>query len=104
LPATEKSQRKLHTYHCARCVARAQLAIYDSRVGTALKTLKHEDERIIKCPSGRRRPGDACTHEQWAENYEKFIWILEVIRKLLNERGHPFSIADVEMALYMMGK
>jgi hypothetical protein len=81
-----------------------QLAIYDSRVGTALRTLKHESERIIKCPPGRKRCGDACSDEQWAENYEKFIWVLEVIRKLLNEHGYPFSIADVEMGLFMMGK
>jgi hypothetical protein len=81
-----------------------QLAIYDSRVGTALRTLKHGEERIIKCPPGRKRPGDACTPKQWAENYEKYTWVLEVARNLLNEGGHPFSIADVEMALFMIGK
>ena len=81
-----------------------RLAIYDSRVGTALKTLKHKGERIIKCPAGRTRSGDACSYKQWAENYEKLIWALEVIRNRLNEQGYPFSIADVEMALFMIGK
>lgn len=81
-----------------------RLAIYDSRVGTALKTLKHNNERIIRCPAGRTRPGDACSNRQWADNYEKLIWVLEVIRNRLNEQGYPFSIADVEMALFMMGK
>jgi hypothetical protein len=81
-----------------------QFAIYDSRVGTALRTLEHEGERLIKCPVGRTRPGDLCTKEQWAKNYEKLTWILEVLRNWLNEQGYPYNIADVEMALFMMGK
>jgi hypothetical protein len=81
-----------------------RLAIYDSRVGTALKTLKYKGEKIIRCPAGRTRPGDACSPKKWAENYEKLIWVLEIIRNKLNEKGYPFSIADVEMALFMMGK
>lgn len=81
-----------------------QLAIYDSRVGTALRTLEHKGERIVKCPAGRTRLGDLCTNEQWAKDYEKLIWILEVIRNWLNEQGFPFNIADVEIALFMMGK
>ena len=80
------------------------LAIYDSRVGTALRNLKHNDVRLIKCPSGRTRPGDACTNKKWAENYEKLIWTLEIMRDHLNNQGYPFNIADVEMALFMMGK
>ena len=80
------------------------LAIYDSRVGTALRTLKKNDIRLLKCPPGRNRPGDTCTKKKWAENYEKLIWTLEVIRNYLNKQGYPFSIADVEMALFMMGK
>lgn len=35
-----------------------ELAIYDSRVGTALRTLEHEGQRLVKCPVGRTRPGD----------------------------------------------
>ena len=81
-----------------------RLAIYDSRVGTALRTLKHEGTRIITCPPGRTRPGDFCTYKQWAENYQKLIWVLEVVRDTLDEQGYSYSIADVEMALFMMGK
>jgi hypothetical protein len=81
-----------------------RLAIYDSRVGTALRTLMHNGKRIIKCPAGRSRKGDTCTNKQWATDYEKLIWVLETIRNKLNEKGYPFSIADVEMALFMMGK
>lgn len=80
------------------------LAIYDSRVGKALKTLKLTENGTIKCPPGRGRPGDACTYAQSAANYQKLIWVLEVIRDYLNEQGYPFSSADVEMALFMMGK
>jgi len=59
------------------------LAIYDSPVGTALRTLKHERIRIIRCPPGRTRPGDFCTYKQWAENYPKLIWVLEFVRDTL---------------------
>jgi hypothetical protein len=80
------------------------LAIYDSRVGTALRTLEVGGQRLVKCPAGRTRPGDPCSDKQWASDYEKLIWILEVIRNLLNEQGYPFNIADVEMALFVIGK
>jgi hypothetical protein len=40
--------------------------------------------------------------EQLAKDYEKLIWILEIIRNWLNEESFPFNIADVEMALFMM--
>jgi hypothetical protein len=80
------------------------LAIYDSRVGTALRSLTFEGQRLVKCPAGRTRPGDACSERQWAEDYEKLIWILEVIRDWLNEQSYPFNVADVEIALFMMGK
>ena len=80
------------------------LAIYDSRVGTALRSLAIGDQSLIKCPPGRTRPGDLCSDKQWAEDYEKLVWILGIIRNWLNVQGYPFSIADVEMALFMMGK
>jgi hypothetical protein len=80
------------------------LAIYDSRVGTALRTLEVGGKRLVKCPAGRTRPGDLCSEKEWASDYEKLIWILEVIRNWLNEQGYPFNIADVEMALFMLGK
>jgi hypothetical protein len=79
-------------------------AIYDSRVGTALRSLVVKNQRLVKCPPGRTRLGDLCSDQQWAKDYEKVIWILEIIRNGLNEQGYPFSIADVEMALFMMGK
>jgi len=84
-------------------------AIYDSRVGLALATLKKGDGRIIKIPgrapqAGRTFPSDNCGSEEWGENYQKLLWVLEVIRNVLNEEGYPFNLADVEMALFMMGK
>lgn len=80
-------------------------AVYDSRVGTALRSLVDEDGvRLIKCPAGRSRPGDACSDRCWAENYERLIWVLEIISGYMCERGYLFSVSDVEMALFMMGK
>lgn len=79
-------------------------AIYDSRVGTALRTLLDGDERIVKCPVGRSREGDMCNDEAWADNYVILLVVLGVIRDRMNEKGYPFNIADVEMALFMMGK
>lgn len=79
-------------------------AIYDSRVGTALRSLIRNGERLVKCPIGRCRPGDICSDIEWAENYEKALWVMKVIRNRLYQLGYPFSIADVEMALFMMGK
>lgn len=81
-----------------------QYAIYDSRVGTALRSLVSDSERLIKCPIGRNRPGDSCSNQRWVENYERLIWVLEITSGYLSERGYPFSVGDVEMALFMMGK
>ena len=81
------------------------LCIYDSRVGKALEDLKHEDEKIILCPPGRTYPGDQrVTDEEWAANYQRLIWTLEIVRDYLNERGHTYRLADVEMGLFMMSK
>lgn len=79
-------------------------AIYDSRVGTALRSLVSDGERLIKCPAGRSRPGDSCSSQKWVDNYERFIWVLGIMSDCLNERGYPFCVGDVEMALFMMGK
>lgn len=80
-------------------------AILDARVGTALKTLTFNDERIIKSPPGMNRVGDHdVTPSGWANTYQKLLWVLELIRNELNDQGFPFSIADVEMALFMMGE
>jgi hypothetical protein len=81
-----------------------RFCIYDNRVGQALKTLQFTEKPILKCPAGRSRPGDPCSESGWAKNYQKVIWTLEVIRDYLNSEGHQFGIADVEMALFMMGK
>ena len=81
-----------------------RFCIYDSRVGQALKTLQFTEKPILKCPAGRSRPGDPCSDSGWAKNYQNLIWTLEVIRDYLNSEGYQFGIADVEMALFMMGK
>ena len=41
---------------------------------------------------------------QWAENYQKLTWMLAEMRKIFNQRGHTYRVADVEMALFMLGK
>jgi hypothetical protein len=81
-----------------------RFCIYDSRVGQALKTLQFAEKPILKCPAGRSRPGDPCSDSGWAKNYQRLIWTLEVIRDYLNSEGYQFGIADIEMALFMMGK
>ncbi len=81
-----------------------RFCIYDSNVGNALKTLQFTEKPVLKCPPGRVRKGDICSDARWAENYEHLIWTLEVIRDYLHSEGYPFSIADIEMALFMMGK
>lgn len=42
------------------------LCIYDSRVGHALKDLTYENKKIILCPPGYNRPGDAGSNNVWA--------------------------------------
>jgi hypothetical protein len=81
-----------------------RFCIHDSRVGNALKTLQFAEKPVLKCPAGPKKPGDICSDERWGENYQRLIWTLEVIRDYLNSEGCPFSIADIEMALFMMGK
>ena len=81
-----------------------RFCIYNSIVGNALKTLQFEEKPVLKCPVGPKKPEDICSDERWGENYQRLIWTLEVIRNYLNSEGCPFSIADIEMALYMMGK
>lgn len=81
-----------------------RFCIYDSRVGNALKTLQFAEKPALKCPAGPKEAGDICSNERWGENYQHLIWTLEVIRDYLKSEGFPFSIADIEMALFMMGK
>jgi len=81
-----------------------RFCIYDNRVGNAFKTLQFAEKPVLKCPTGPKKPDDICSDERWGENYHHLIWTLEVIRDYLNKEGYPFSIADIEMALFMMGK
>lgn len=78
--------------------------IYDSRVGTALRTLERNGKKLLLSPAGRTRPGDTCPKMEWAGHFESLIWILEVCRDQLNAEGYPFNIGDVEMALFMIGQ
>jgi hypothetical protein len=81
-----------------------RFCIYNSIVGNALKTLQFEEKPVLKCPVGPKNPEDICSDQRWGENYQHLIWTLQVIKNYLNNEGCPFSIADIEMALYMMGK
>ncbi len=81
-----------------------RFCIYDSRVGQALKTLQFAEKPALNCPAGPVEPGDICSDARWAENYQRLIWTLEIIRDYLHSEGYPFSTADIEMALFMMGK
>jgi hypothetical protein len=77
---------------------------YDANVANALKTLKFDEKPVLKCPIGPKKPEDICSDERWGENYLHLVWTLEVIQEYLNKEGHPLSVADIEMALFMMGK
>jgi hypothetical protein len=81
-----------------------KLCVYDSRVGLALRDLTHNNERMIKIPPGYNREYDTCTQTQYAQNYQYLIWILEEIRDHMNQRGCTYKLADIEMALFMMGQ
>jgi hypothetical protein len=81
-----------------------RFCIYNNRVGNALKTLQFDEKPVLKCPVGPKKPEDICSNERWGENYQHLIWTLEVIRDYLTSEGYPFSIADIEMALFMIGK
>lgn len=81
-----------------------RFCIYNNRVGHALKTLQFTEKPVLKCPPGHARSGDICSDSRWAENYQRLIWTLEAIRDYLHSEGYPFSVADIEMALFMMGQ
>ncbi|MBL7079602.1 transposase [Candidatus Bathyarchaeota archaeon] len=83
------------------------LAIYDSRVGYALRTLKHQGKRLIHIPPSRTsgRTGDiGMSNRVWAQDYQKLTWILEAFREYLGPRNIHFRLADVEMAVFMLGQ
>jgi hypothetical protein len=81
-----------------------RFCLYNSIVGQALKTLQFDEKPILQCPLKHPKPDDPCSESGWAKNYQRLIWTLEVIRDYLKTEGYPFSIADIEMALFMMGK
>ena len=82
------------------------LCIYDSRVGKALSDLRKDGIKVILCPPGRGRSGDYVPHYKaahiWAENYERLLWTMGIIRDYFKEKSHKLRIADIEMALFMM--
>ena len=81
------------------------LCIYDSRVGNAMKDLIYDNSKLVLCPPGYLRPGDIIGNAYgWADQYQQLIWTLEIIRDNLNSKGFTYRLADVEMALFMLGK
>jgi hypothetical protein len=79
-------------------------AIFDNRIGNALRSLQYSGERIIKCPPGSNQLGDKLSNSGWAKNYVYLIWTLWVICDRMNEEGVLFNIADAEMALSAIGE
>jgi hypothetical protein len=82
------------------------LCIYDSRVGNALRDLKKDGIRLVRCPPGRvqGRDYDLLSDDEWTEDYRRTIWIVQAIRDQLRKEGLHYNCADVEMALFMMGE
>jgi len=81
------------------------LCIYDSRVGYALRTLEKNGKPLFLVPPSQVRPGDTnIRYTEWAQQYEQLIWAAEVIRDHMNRNGCTYRLADMEMALFMMGK
>jgi len=84
-----------------------KFCIYDSRVGRALSDLNKDGRKVIRCPPGRSTNGDGVPYErwdhEWSIDYQKLIWTLEVVRDYLKEKAPHLRIADIEMALFMIG-
>jgi len=83
-----------------------KLCIYDSRVGNALKDLKVNGKKLIKCPpdQGFKRDFDTATKNEWAINYERLIWVVEIIKDYFMSKGIKITAAELEMALFMIGE
>jgi hypothetical protein len=84
-----------------------RLCIYDSRVGNALNDLIYHGEKIVLSPGSRNRDREydiVFRPDIWAEYYEKLIWTVDVMKEYLNGKGCTYRLADVEMALFMMGQ
>jgi hypothetical protein len=82
------------------------LCIYDSRVGNALKDLKVNGRKLIKCPpdQGFKRDYDVATKNEWATNYERLIWTIEIIKDYFFSKGIKLKASDIEIALFMIGE
>jgi len=82
-----------------------KFCIFDSRVGYALSDLTKDGEKIIRRPPGRSIKGDYVAHKhEWALDYQKLIWTLEIVHNRLKEKAPNSRIADIEMALFMKGR
>jgi hypothetical protein len=83
-----------------------KLCIYDSRVGHALRDLKKNGIKLVKCPpdQGYKRDYDLTTKSGWALNYERLIWTIEIIQNYLKTRNRSLRAADVEIALFVLGE
>jgi len=81
------------------------LCIYDSRVGYALRTLEYNGKKLFLIPPSQVRPGDVnISDAEWAQEYQRLIWAAEIMRDHMDSNGCTYRMADVEMALYMMGQ
>lgn len=80
------------------------LCIFDSRVGNALSNLTNKSEKIILCPPGYGREYDIISKKKWAEQYQRMLWTVQYMTDYMNRKGYTYRAADIEMALFMMGK
>ena len=83
-----------------------KLCIYDSRVGHALRELRKGRNKLVKCPPDRglKRDRDNVTKKDWAVNYERLIWTMEILREYFKAKNRSLRAADIEIALYVIGK
>ena len=83
-----------------------KLCIYDSRVGHALRDMKKRGIKLVKCPPDRsyKRDFDNASYRDWAMNYERLIWIIEILREYFKTKNFTLRAADIEIALYVIGK
>jgi len=81
------------------------LCIYDSRVGYALEDLKKDEVKLVRCPPSQeqKKNFDADTYKIWARNYERLIWIIEIMKDYFKAKNLNLRAADIEMALCFTG-
>ena len=79
--------------------------IYDSKVGQALENLKKDGVKLVRCPPsrGHKRHFDSGTYKVWARNYERLIWIIEMMQDYYETKSLKLRAADIEMALCDIG-